>query len=168
MMFVATPIIMDSYLLGINYFRGWENFVTAKSATKVTKISTPRKLPAINTVCDSSQPDPFQIIYIVKWEGCSDSGVALYIPPTHKCMITIVICADGCLNITRDFVLHGRLPGIKLPYICIEAAIVAPWNMVHGRLSGSGRFSSLPGTLQYYVIDVHVATTSCKKVHARP
>ena len=27
--------------------RGWENFVTAKSTTKITKISTPRKLPAI-------------------------------------------------------------------------------------------------------------------------
>ena len=33
-------------LVGIN-FHGWENFVTAKSTTKITKISTPQKLPAI-------------------------------------------------------------------------------------------------------------------------
>ena len=46
-MFMATPIIMDYHItVGIN-FRGWENFVTAKSTTKMTKISTPRKLPAI-------------------------------------------------------------------------------------------------------------------------
>ena len=32
--------------VGIN-FRGWDNFMTAKSTTKVMKISTPRKLPAI-------------------------------------------------------------------------------------------------------------------------
>ena len=39
--FVATPIIMDLHItIGIN-FRGWENFVTAKSTTKITKISTP-------------------------------------------------------------------------------------------------------------------------------
>ena len=43
-MFVVTPIIMDS---PITNFRGWENFVTAKSTTKITKISTPRKLPTI-------------------------------------------------------------------------------------------------------------------------
>ena len=51
MMFVATPIIMDSHItvtVGIIVnFRRWENFVTAKSTTKITKISTPRKLPAI-------------------------------------------------------------------------------------------------------------------------
>ena len=50
-MFVATPIIMARIrstiiTVGIN-FRGWENFVTAKSTTKITKISTLRKLPAI-------------------------------------------------------------------------------------------------------------------------
>ena len=36
-----------SITIGINYFRGWENFVTAKSTTKITKISTTRKLSAI-------------------------------------------------------------------------------------------------------------------------
>ena len=36
------------------------------------------------------------------------------------------VSAHGCLNITRDFGPHGRLPGIKLPYFCIEAATVAP------------------------------------------
>ena len=38
--------IMDSHNLGIN-FRGLKNFVTAKSTTKITKISTPQKLPTI-------------------------------------------------------------------------------------------------------------------------
>ena len=37
---------------------------------------------------------------------------------------------------------------------CIEAATMAPWNAVHGRLPGSGR---LPGTLQYIMFLV----TSC-------
>jgi hypothetical protein len=32
----------------------------------------------------------------------------------------------GRLNITHDFGPHGRLPGIKIPYVCIEAAIVTP------------------------------------------
>ena len=53
-MFVATPIVMDSHItvtVGIN-FRGWENFVTAKSTTKITKISTLRKLPDIRYVKD--------------------------------------------------------------------------------------------------------------------
>ena len=30
------------------------------------------------------------------------------------------------INITRDFGPHGRLPGIKIPYVCIEAATVTP------------------------------------------
>ena len=36
-----------------------------------------------------------------------------------------VVSCTGCLhvNITCDFGLHGRLPGI---YVCIEAATVAP------------------------------------------
>jgi hypothetical protein len=41
---------------------------------------------------------------------------------------------------------HWRLPGIKIPYVCIEAATVTSWNAVHGR--GSGR---LPGTLPYLI-----------------
>ena len=57
-----------------------------------------------------------------------------------------VLPAHWCLNITRDFGPHGRLPRIKVPYVCIEAATVAPWNAVHGCLSGSGH---LPGTLRY-------------------
>ena len=42
--------------------------------------------------------------------------------------ITIVsrVSAHGHLNITRDFGPHGRLPGIKIPYVCIEAATVTP------------------------------------------
>ena len=43
-------------------------------------------------------------------------------------LLTVVsrVSAHGCLNMTHDFGLHGRLPGIKIPYVCIEAAIVAP------------------------------------------
>ena len=33
------------------------------------------------------------------------------------------VSAHGCLNITRDFCLHRRLPGIKIPY---EAATLTP------------------------------------------
>ena len=42
--------------------------------------------------------------------------------------ITVVsrVSAQGHLNITHDFGPHGRLPGIKIPYVCIEAATVAP------------------------------------------
>ena len=36
------------------------------------------------------------------------------------------VSAHGRLNIPRNFGPHGRLPGIKLPYVCIEAATVAP------------------------------------------
>ena len=53
-MFMAMPIIMSTIahhyeyhiIVGIN-FRGWKNFVAAKSTMKIIKISTPRKLPAI-------------------------------------------------------------------------------------------------------------------------
>ena len=36
------------------------------------------------------------------------------------------VSAHGRLNITHDFGPHGRLPGIKIPYVYIEAATVAP------------------------------------------
>ena len=36
--------------------------------------------------------------------------------------------SHGRLNITHDFGPHWRLPGTKIPYICIEAATVA-WYM---------------------------------------
>ena len=41
--------------------------------------------------------------------------------------ITIVsrVSTHERLNITRNFGLHGCLPGTKMPYICIEAATVA-------------------------------------------
>ena len=55
MMFVTTSIIMDSHItVGIN-FRGWENFVTAKSTTKVTNISTPRKLVGVYNIWNLSR-----------------------------------------------------------------------------------------------------------------
>ena len=54
------------------------------------------------------------------------------------------VSAHGRLNIIHDFGPHGCLPGIKIPYVCIEAATVAPCNAVHGCLPRSGR---LPGTL---------------------
>ena len=44
------------------------------------------------------------------------------------------VSTHGHLNITHNFGPHGRLPGIKIPYVCIEAATVAPWNAVHGCL----------------------------------
>ena len=44
-----------------------------------------------------------------------------------------------------DFGLHGCLPKIKTPYVCTEAAKVAPSNAIHGCLPGSGHLS---GTLQ--------------------
>ncbi|MCG8625207.1 MAG: hypothetical protein MJE68_24815, partial [Proteobacteria bacterium] len=44
-------------LVGIN-FRGWENFVTAKSTTKITKISTPQKLPTIRYL--------YSLLYLLK------------------------------------------------------------------------------------------------------
>ena len=70
-------------------------------------------------------------------------------------IITVVsrVSAHGCLNIIHDFGLYGHLPGIKIPYVCIEAATVAPWNAVHGHLPGSGR---LPGTLWYYYYCIQV------------
>jgi hypothetical protein len=42
--------------------------------------------------------------------------------------VTVVsrVSAHRSLNITRDFGPHGRLPRIKIPYICIEAATVTP------------------------------------------
>ena len=45
------------------------------------------------------------------------------------------VSTHGRLNITREFSLHGRLPGIKIPYACIEAATVTLWNAVHGHLA---------------------------------
>ena len=55
---------------------------------------------------------------------------ALYDLYIHLIMmhITVVsrVSAHGRLNITRDFGPHGHLPGIKIPYVCIEAATVAP------------------------------------------
>ena len=42
--------------------------------------------------------------------------------------ITLVsqVSAQGWLNITCNFGPHGHLPGIQIPYICMEAAIVTP------------------------------------------
>ena len=59
--------------------------------------------------------------------------------------ITLVsqVSTHGRLNIIRDFDPHGRLPGTKIPYVCIEE--------IHGRLPRSGR---LPETLQYVHIQV--------------
>ena len=59
---------------------------------------------------------------------------------------------------TCDFTVYGRLPGIHVAYnmyvcTCIEAATVAPWNVVHGCLLRSG---CLPGTLQYTCISLSV------------
>ena len=41
--------------------------------------------------------------------------------------ITVVsrVSAHGRLSITSDFGPYGYLPGIKIPYVCIETATVA-------------------------------------------
>ena len=72
----------------------------------------------------------------------------LYCHFRDACTYTIVsrVSAHGCLSIIHDFGPHGRLPEIKILYVCIEAATVAPWNAVHERLPRSGH---LPGTLRY-------------------
>ena len=46
---------------------------------------------------------------------------------------SVPVSAHGCLNITRDFGPHGHLSRIKIPYVCIEAATVVPWSVVHGK-----------------------------------
>ena len=62
---------------------------------------------------------------------CSHIGI-------HNMHVSLVsrVSAHGHLNITHDFGPHGRLPWIKIPYVCIEVATVAPWNAVHGHLPG--------------------------------
>ena len=54
--------------------------------------------------------------------------VASNMPECSLYTVTVVsrVSAHGCLNITHDFGLHGHLPRIKIPYVCIEAAIVVP------------------------------------------
>ena len=61
--------------------------------------------------------------------------------------ITIVspVSAHGRLNITCDSCPYERLPGVCIAHICIEAAILTPWNAVYGRLPGSGC-----GVTRYY------------------
>ena len=49
------------------------------------------------------------------------------------------------INTPRDFGPHGHLPGIKILYVCIEAATVTPGNAVNGCLPESGH---LPWTLR--------------------
>ena len=36
------------------------------------------------------------------------------------------VSAHEHLNITHEFGPHGHLPGIKIPYVCIEAATLTP------------------------------------------
>ena len=72
-------------------------------------------------------------------------------------IITVVsrVSTHGRLIITHNFGPHGCLPGIKIAYICIETATVAPWNAVHGRLPRCGR---LPGTLRLRYIYAMIVT----------
>ena len=56
------------------------------------------------------------------------------------------------LNITHDFGPHGHLSGIKIAYICMEAATLIPLNVVHETLQYMEmreipRNGCLPGTL---------------------
>ena len=52
----------------------------------------------------------------------------VYVVVKRYIQYTVVsrVSAHGRLNITHDFGLHGRLPRIKISYVCIEAATVAP------------------------------------------
>ena len=56
------------------------------------------------------------------WEHAGHTHIS------YSTVSTVVsrVSTHGHLNITRNFGPHGRLPGIKIPYICIEAATVAP------------------------------------------
>ena len=45
---------------------------------------------------------------------------------TCTCTVVSWVSVHGPLNITRDFGPHERLPGIKISYICIEAATLTP------------------------------------------
>ena len=44
----------------------------------------------------------------------------------RKCTVVSRVSAHRCLNITSNFGPHGHLPGIKIPYVCIEVATVVP------------------------------------------
>ena len=48
------------------------------------------------------------------------------VPTNIRYTVVSRLSAHGRLNITCDFGLDGHLPGIKIPYVCIEAATVAP------------------------------------------
>ena len=58
--------------------------------------------------------------------------------PSFNSTVVSQVNAHGRLNITHNFGPHGRSPRIKIPYVCIEAATVAHWNVVHGHLDYSG------------------------------
>ena len=92
----------------------------------------------------------------------------------HNNIITVVsqVSVHGHLNITRDFGPHGRLPRIKIPYVCIEASTVAPWNVVHGPRALTREWAlARDTTVCYYgnnnVIDSNVTKTieSCSKTN---
>ena len=50
----------------------------------------------------------------------------IYVPVVSQITQWVSAHAYGYLNVTHYFGLHGCLPGIKIPYICIEVATVAP------------------------------------------
>ena len=56
--------------------------------------------------------------------GCGKVFIKRQIALYHSYTITVVsrVSTHGRLNITRYFGLHGHLPGIKIPYVCMEAA----------------------------------------------
>ena len=49
------------------------------------------------------------------------------------------VSAHGRLNVTHDSCPYEHLPGVCIAYVCIEAAILTPWNAIHRCLPGSGR-----------------------------
>ena len=67
------------------------------------------------------------------------------------------VSAHGCLNIPSDFGPNGRLPGIKTPYVCIEAATMTPWNGVQYM----GAYPGVGACPEHYSIIIIVLTLRC-------
>ena len=81
--------------VGIN-FCGWENFVTAKSTTKITKISTPRKLPAIRYSSITCYLSKFLPAWLSNKEDCEWDRARVSI------ILSLVQChAPGLVAVTK-------------------------------------------------------------------
>ena len=92
--------------------------------TKCVQVVTARELISGDVsastlfTCPTPQVKIIAIVYMYMYIHC-----AIHIP-----YVVSQVSAHGHLhvNITRDFGPHGRLPGNKIPCVCIEAATMAP------------------------------------------